>query len=122
MDDFSNEGWVAYGELPRPQALQPSLPISPIDGYLAIEIHGSVWRELPEWQVVQAKHDSATDMLAVIIKNDRRNLMKAGLFYRFDNGCWPKAVWETVNETFFGPNDLANAVEYLEALLRNQRD
>ena len=85
------------------------------------EKHGSVWREPPEWRVVYERYDRATDLLAIVMKHDGLNLAKAALFTRFENGLWPRAVWDPVGavEAIFGPDDIAEAANYVESVLRN---
>jgi hypothetical protein len=87
-----------------------------------IEKHGAYWQDEPGWRVIHQRYDAPTGLLAVIMKHDGRELIKADLFMRFDADERPLPRCEPVGcvEAVFGPNDVHEAAMCLETAIRNR--
>jgi hypothetical protein len=90
-----------------------------------IKKHGTNWRDEPGWHVVREWLHTETGLLAAITKHDEQGLLKADLFFPFDQGFeedFQTPRWESLGgvEALFGPGDVEEAARHLEAAIRDR--
>lgn len=85
------------------------------------EWHGALWRECVRWKIVYERLDPATDALGVVLRHKEFPLLRADLYLRVDYGePDPLPTWDGCAEALFGPDDLPEAIKYLDRILRDR--
>jgi hypothetical protein len=89
---------------------------------MMIQDHGAFWEDEPGWRVIHWRYDQSTALLAVIMKHDEKQLIKADLFFRFQVDEGPLPRWESVGgvEAIFGAKEVHEAAAHLNTAIQGR--